>query len=305
MGGGSFNTRPKRRERSSRFGVPRIIITDNDPPLIGDVLQRLAGQLGITKLRTTPYHPEGNAPVESFHRTLNRRLAYFETNTKRGQLPFDTVLQLILWSYRAVIHTTMGESPAFLVYGTDPRAPVENDWRMIDRLPEQERVKYLNLLRENTQFRAYQRLKFINDKKERLEVDVQPGDLVLVRQQPKELMETSIRDQTATKLVPRWGLPYRVLRHVYNNPNRFLVRNLLTGREREVHITDIRAISGPQDGQQRGEWSDIISEEVNKGFSDPVEKKRALERFWIEIDRPQVKRSRAKSLEGDIESHNT
>jgi Reverse transcriptase (RNA-dependent DNA polymerase)/RNase H-like domain found in reverse transcriptase/Integrase zinc binding domain/Integrase core domain len=288
-----------------RFGVPQMMITDNDPPLIGDVLRRLAGQLGITKLRTTPYHPQGNAPIESFHRVLTRRLSYFENDTKRGQLPFETVLQLILWSYRSVIHTTMGESPAFLVYGTDPRPPVENDWRMIERLPEQERVKYLNMLRENTQFRAYQRLKFAHDQKQRLETDIQPGDLVLIRQQPKELVETSIRDDSAVKLIPRWGLPCRVMREVYNNANRFLVTNLLTGREREVHITDLRVISGPQDTQQREEWSDMMTGEAEKAIADPTERGKALKRFWTAVDHPQAKRSRAKSLGGDDESHNT
>jgi RNase H-like domain found in reverse transcriptase/Reverse transcriptase (RNA-dependent DNA polymerase)/Integrase zinc binding domain/Integrase core domain len=288
-----------------RFGVPRMIITDNDPPLVGDVLQRLAGQLGITKLRTTPYHPQGNAPIESFHRTLTRRFAYFETDTKRGQIPFETALQLILWSYRAVIHSTMGESPAFLVYGTDPRPPVDNDWRMIERLPEKERVKYLNMLREDTQFRAYQRLQYMHDQKQRLEVDIQPGDLVLLRQQPKELVGTSIRDETATKLIPRWSLPYRVLRQVYNNTSRFLVSNLLTGREREVHVTDIRAISGPQDIQQREEWGDIMDGEARKAFVDAEERGKALKRFWNEVDRPQAKRLRARSLRGDDERDST
>jgi transposase InsO family protein len=186
------------------LSVPQTIITDNDPPLVGDILRRLAGQLGIKKLRTTPYHPQGNAPVESFHRTLNRRLTYFENETKCGRTPFATALQLILWSYRAVTHSTIRESPAFLVYGIDPRPPRANDWRMIERVPEKDRVKFLNLLREDMQFRAFQRLKWLNSNKHRVDLEVCPGDLVLVRQQHHDMMKTSTRDQTAIKLVSRW-----------------------------------------------------------------------------------------------------
>jgi transposase InsO family protein len=284
-----------------RFGVPHTIITDNDSPLVGDILRRLAGQLGIRKLRTTPYHPEGNAPVEAFHRTLNRRLTHFENETKFGEVPFPTALQLILWSYRAVIHSTMGESPAFLVYGIDPRSPIDNDWRMMDRTPEKDRVKFLNLLREDTQFRAFQRLKWLNDRKQRIDVDIAPGDLVLVRQQHRDIIESATRDQTATKLVSRWGLPCRVLRPIYQTGNRFLVSDILTGREREVHITDIRAISPPQDDQQRQEWSDLIAEEIRKTMFDPTEREQALKRFWVSVDQPQAKRHCTRSLRGDDE----
>ena len=130
-------------------------------------------------------------------------------------------------------------------------------------------------------------------------MEIEPGDLVLIRQQPNELIDASLRDESARKLVPRWSLPCRVLRRMFQNSNRFLVANLLTGREQEVHITDIRAISRPQDLQQRREWESIMEQEIERQIDDPIERTRSLKRFWVEIDYPQVKRSCIRSLAGD------
>jgi transposase InsO family protein len=281
-----------------RFGVPRVLVTDNDPPLVGDVLTRIAGQLGIQKIRTTPYHPQGNAPVEAFHKTLNRRIQYFENRNKLSAVPFDVALQLILWAYRAVIHSTMGESPAYLVYGTDPRPPIDNDWRMVERAPERERIKFLNLMREDIQYRAFQRLKFQNDLKTRVSTEICDGDLVLVRKQPKEISQASTRNEIALKLVPRWGLPSRVIKRGVN-ANKLLVRELLTGREREVHVTDVRLIALPQDEYQRQEWADAAVREIEKEPYNELQRIEILQRFWEEVDYPQTTSQCPRSFEGD------
>ena len=281
-----------------RFGVPFTLITDNEQPLISEVLKRLAAQLGVKKIRTTPYHPQGNAPIEAFHKTLNRRVIYFEGLQDSEGMPFETALQLILWGYRAVIHSTMGESPAFLVYGIDPRPPFDNDWRMIDRVPEQDRVRYLNLLREDIQSRAFRRLEYLNDEKRRLKNLIEVGDLVLIRRQPHELIQAGIRDSTATKLLPHWGLPSRVI-HSSKGAHRLLVRDLMSGKEREVHITDIRAVSPPQTDQQRQEWNVQVEAELKRSVLEPGERQRRLTRFWEHIDQPQRKQVCRRSFDGD------
>jgi transposase InsO family protein len=90
----------------SHFGVPRLMVTDNDPPPVSEIMTELANQLGIQKLRTSPYHPQGNAPVEAFHKTINQRLYSLDKGAP-SSVPFQIALQLVLWSYRAVIQTTM------------------------------------------------------------------------------------------------------------------------------------------------------------------------------------------------------
>jgi hypothetical protein len=87
---------------------------------------------------------------------------------------------------------------------------------------------------------------------------------------------------------------------MYKSGNRFLVASLMTGREREVHVSDIRAISPPQDEQQRQEWTEIVSLEMEKTVFDAAERERVFKRFWAAVDYPQAKRRcRTRSFEGD------
>lgn len=55
-----------------RFGIPKRLVSDNEATFVSDLLKRLAASLGIKKITTIPYRPQGNAPVEAFHRTLNK-----------------------------------------------------------------------------------------------------------------------------------------------------------------------------------------------------------------------------------------
>jgi Reverse transcriptase (RNA-dependent DNA polymerase)/RNase H-like domain found in reverse transcriptase/Integrase zinc binding domain/Integrase core domain/Aspartyl protease len=283
----------------TRFGVPRMMVTDNDPPLVSEVMNELANQLGIRKLRTSPYHPQGNAPIEAFHKTINQRLYSLEKGAS-GPMPFPIALQLVLWSYRAVIHSTMGESPAFLVYGMDPRPPIENDWRAIQRVPEQQRVRFLNNLRNDIYTRALQRLTYRNMEVNRRDVLVEEGTLVLVRRQPTEIRAQSIAEQVAPKLSERWGLPGRVMKR-YGQSNRYLVRDLLSAKEREVHITDLRCIEEPKDEVQRRQWDVEIMAEAKRRAANREDQDVMCQQFWVELEEPRRKRACIQDFEGDDE----
>ena len=126
-----------------RFGMPQTLISDNDPSFCNAVLDRLTAKLGINRLQSTVYHPEGNAVIESFHRTLNRGLRH----VSQAAMPFEEALAMVVFGYRSTIHGTTGHSPAYLAYGVDPRLAPDNDWRMERQIADQERLKFLSLLR--------------------------------------------------------------------------------------------------------------------------------------------------------------
>lgn len=271
-----------------RFGVPKILITDNEKGFISEVLKRLLATLGVTQLRTTPYHPQGNAPIESFHRVLSQKLAHLSKNHEL-HLPFRTALQLALWSYRVVLHSTTRESPAFLVYGMDLRPPFEQDWRFASNQQEKDRIKFLNMMREDIQFQAYQRRLHDNISKNvrRISPAIEEGQLVLVRSSLSERQQAATRQDQCLKLVPRWSLPCRILK-VYPGKTRFMIRNLMTGYIRNAHITDVRLIEKPQDDQQRAIWNKEISDVYDSMF-DPSGRQKQLVEFWDEVDHPQKK----------------
>ena len=56
------------------FGTPRRLLSDRGREFVGEVWAGLTCSLGIQRLLTSPYHPEGNSINERSHRTINNML---------------------------------------------------------------------------------------------------------------------------------------------------------------------------------------------------------------------------------------
>ena len=57
-----------------RYGVPSVLHSDQSANVTSNLISSLCQDLGISQARTTAYHPEGNAQVERFNRTLKAML---------------------------------------------------------------------------------------------------------------------------------------------------------------------------------------------------------------------------------------
>ena len=58
----------------SRYGHPRVIITDNGAEFINEVFRHGCSSFQIEHQNTTPAHPQSNGAAEMFHRTLKETL---------------------------------------------------------------------------------------------------------------------------------------------------------------------------------------------------------------------------------------
>ena len=61
-------------EMFSRTGIPLQLVTDQGSQFVGSVVMQLCANLHIERIKTTPYHPEGNGVVERMHGTLGAML---------------------------------------------------------------------------------------------------------------------------------------------------------------------------------------------------------------------------------------
>lgn len=236
----------------TRFGTPRYLMSDQDKSFNNELWNLMSKRRGMTKLTSTPYHPQGNALIESLHRTLNISLKFFDQRI----MTFDEALHWALYAYRVTPHSITGYSPGFMVYGLDLRPPVENDWR-VDGVPcEMERSRFLQTLRMEVQYRlnilATERAEKSN--RDRIPDKFVMGEIVLLHLQPLERMRFMA---SYYKAVPHWTIPFRVV-GVCDPPTTATVKCMVSGVTRRVHISDVRHVRPPVDAFQAEDWVDEI-----------------------------------------------
>ena len=80
------------------------------------ILSELCKAFGVTKSRTTPYHPMGDGLVERMNRSI--------LNLLRGLVQqegdWEEQLQSLLYVYRTTKHATTGLSPYEILFGSNP-----------------------------------------------------------------------------------------------------------------------------------------------------------------------------------------
>lgn len=101
-------------------GIPEHLITDRGTSFISEAIQRVYKSLGITKHTTTALHPQSDGVVERFNSKLIKTL----THLVREQYNlWDEFLPFALLTHRTSIHSSIGDTPAFVLFGRDLRIP--------------------------------------------------------------------------------------------------------------------------------------------------------------------------------------
>ena len=172
----------------SVFGFPRQLMSDQVSEFTGQVISELCDLLGITKIRTLPYHPQTNGAVERVHQTLRRMIAKMEPEKR---VKWHSHLGPILIAYNATQSLVTGYLPYFLKFGRRPRLPVDLLFLTV-RWDENSRTtdEYVTSLydklksalasaRDATLLEA-QRQKWLYDRRAGA-AELHPGDKVLVK----------------------------------------------------------------------------------------------------------------------------
>ena len=78
--------------------------------------------MGVTKTRTTSYHPQCDGQTERQNRTIQAMLSAFASNRRDD---WDLWLDSVTFAYNTSRHEALGISPYEVVFGQLPRLPVE------------------------------------------------------------------------------------------------------------------------------------------------------------------------------------
>ncbi len=106
-----------------RFGCPLQIVTDNGSENVNKVVRETLESLNVHHVLTSVYHPQSNAKVERFHRTLHDVLA---KKLSENLQTWDQYLSQALAAIRFNISVSSKFSPFFLLYNRDVVLPVDN-----------------------------------------------------------------------------------------------------------------------------------------------------------------------------------
>ena len=104
------------------YGLPKRIHTDQGPNFESRLMQELCQITGIEKSHTTPYHPMGNGLCERTNRTILNLLGTLEDCQKQN---WKAHLASLVHAYNSTKQDSTGFSPYFLMFGREPRLPVD------------------------------------------------------------------------------------------------------------------------------------------------------------------------------------
>lgn len=247
-------------------GIPKTIISDNGKPFISKEYEQFCKTFGIKKVHTTVYHPEGNAPVEQFHRTLKNRLNRIRS-TYQNSIDIKTAITWALMSYRSMPLGPDLRSPFFMSYGYEFN--INGGMYSISNQEEIDKRRQLLLqIRQDIMEKSQwvqekvlqQNLEIEDDKKFEL------GEMVIATLTKYQLRRLS-KVLGGKKLCPKWTLPMKV-EHVGSSGYAANIRCPVTGLLLRVYINRCRKITKPITDGLKEAWKQ--SEQTDKIFMESL-----------------------------------
>ncbi|RDY10102.1 Tf2-8, partial [Mucuna pruriens] len=179
-----------------RFGLSAEIVSDNGTQFASTATAKFCQELHIRQSFTSVEHPQANGQAEAANRVILRGL---RRRLEEAKGRWVEELPQVLWSYHTTPHSTTGETPFRLTYGSEAVIPVEIGepsprTALFDPTGNEDELRAnLDLLVARRYDRGM------------IPREFQEGDLVL-----KKITMTAEKN----KLTPKWEGPFRVTEKV-------------------------------------------------------------------------------------------
>ena len=100
------------RSLFARYGIPRIIVSDNGTQFTSALFNQFCKKNGIHHKLSAPYHPSTNGEAEQFVQT-------FKYSMKANENDLQIALCQFLMKYRSSPHASTGKTPASMMFNRE------------------------------------------------------------------------------------------------------------------------------------------------------------------------------------------
>ena len=127
------------------FGGPDYLHTDQGRNFESNLFSEICKLFGVSKTRTTPYHPQSNGLLQRFNLTLLNMLSMTAQDRERD---WDLQLLLIMMAYHTSIQESTGATPFSLMFRREAHLPIDVMFGMPPREESVSPSHYAFLLRQ-------------------------------------------------------------------------------------------------------------------------------------------------------------
>ncbi|XP_046396230.1 uncharacterized protein LOC124163401 [Ischnura elegans] len=255
-----------------RFGVPVKVLTDQGANYMSDFFKKVCELMKISRLRSSPYHPESNGKVERVHRTIAGILSHY-VNDKNSD--WDTWVPYAVLCYNTKIHRSTGFSPHEIVFGHVMRSPFEYFEPTLGQFDN----KYLQGLKEKLEtLRSRCKINDARARRERAAVfNRGTKDVAYECGQYVYLSDPCTKTGGAKKFHYPWKGPYLVTEVIppCNVRIQLPYRSLLVHKNRlKLHLGNLPTLGFPPCGERRRgrprKHPPTKSAEIVRGPASPI-----------------------------------
>ena len=221
-----------------RHACPESMTSDNGTEFVNNIIKIMSEKLGILRIKTSIYHPESNGKCERLHRVLNDIIA---KRVASHQMDWPAHVPAALWAIRTSVHESAKYSPYFLVYGRDPKLPVDLLFRPKFKYHGEE---YVPLMLERIHFAFLDVKRNLRRSQERNQ-HYRPGEMpVLAVGDAVYYHSKELGPNLSRKLAKSWQPHFRIIEAKANY--NYVIKHIPSGTVKTVHAKLLRKAEGDE-----------------------------------------------------------
>ena len=255
----------------AHYGFPKILHSDQGASFEGKLIKELCEIAGIEKTRTSIYHPQGNGATERMNRTILNMLGTIDPGEKKD---WKKKLGPLVSAYNATRHDSTGESPYFLMFGRQPRLPIDIVLDLPDNSTKDQTTytSYITDLRERMMESHKIASKFSQDAKAKQKVNFDKKARAAVLQKGDRVLVRVLAFEGKHKIADKWEQHVYVVEEQLNDevPVYRVQREDGVGRKRVLHRNHLLPIGSIPMGENGKSGQVLISDSSSSSESDSL-----------------------------------